>query len=156
MAGGILDVSIMSFQTIESAKSADVVGNSRIALILYNPTPNHTKLIATYIAFAICVSTSKWANVRSIENKLVIGVKIAELVVFILKMFKLLPDMYIINAFIATWLPGFVAICIAFCFLFATRAILFLDGAAVGFTLLCSAFCNCDWPIGSAHFERIM
>jgi len=110
---------------MESAKSADVVGNNRIALILYNPTPNQTKLIAMYIAFGICVSTSKPANVRSMLKMLVIGVKIAELVVLIEKMFKLDPDMYIIKAFMATCDPGFIAMAMAFCFRFATSAAVF-------------------------------
>ena len=154
--GGILDVSIMSFQRIESAKSADVVGNNRIALILYNPTPNHTKLIAMYTAFAVCVSTSKPAKIRSIPNKLVIGVKMAELTVFIEKIFKLDPDMYIINAFMATCEPGFMAMAIAFCFRFATSAAEFCDGAPEGFTLLRAAFWSCDWPTIAGHFERAM
>ena len=67
------------------------------------------------------------------------GVKIAELVVFIEKIFRLAPDMYIIKAFIATCDPGFMAIAIAFCLRLATSAAVFLDGAA-GFTLLCAAF----------------
>ena len=134
----------MSFQTIESAKSADVVGSNRIALILYNPTPNHTKLIAIYIAFAICVSTSKFAKVRSMLNKLVIGVRMAELVVFIEKIFKLEPVMYIIKAFMATCEPGFMAMAMAFCFRFATSAAVFWEGAPEGFTLLRAAFWSCD------------
>lgn len=142
--GGILDVSIISFQTIESAKSADVVGNNRIALILYNPTPNHTKLIAMYIAFAVCVSTSKFAKVRSMLKMLVIGVKIAELVVLMEKMFKLDPDMYIMKAFMAICEPGFMAMAMAFCFRFATSAALFWAGAPEGFTLLRAAFWSCD------------
>ena len=154
--GGILDVSIMSFQTIESAKSADVVGNNRIALILYNPTPNHTKLIPTYKAFAICVSTSRLANVRSMLNKLVMGVKMAELTVFMEKIFKLDPDMYIINAFMATCDPGFMAMAMAFCFRFATSAAVFWEGAPEGFTLLRAAFWSCDWPTIAGHFERAM
>jgi len=146
----------MSFQTIESAKSADVVGNNRIALILYNPTPNHTKFIAMYIAFAVWVSTSKLANVRSMLKMLVIGVKMAELTVFIEKIFKLEPDMYIIKAFMAICEPGFMAMAIAFCFRFATSAAVFCDGAPEGFRLFLAAFWSCDWPTVAGHFDRVM
>jgi hypothetical protein len=40
-------------------------------------------------------------------------------------MFNVEPDMYIMNAFIAICDPGFIAIAIAFCLRFATRAALF-------------------------------
>jgi len=146
----------MSFQTIESAKSADVVGNNRMALILYNPTANHTRLIAMYTAFAVWVSTSSLAKVRSMLNKLVIGVKIAELTVLMEKIFKFEPDMYIITAFIATCDPGFMAIAIAFCFLLATTAAVFCVGALEGFALLRAAFWSRDWPTIAGHLDIVM
>lgn len=152
----MLDVSIMSFQTIESAKSADVVGSNLIELILYNPTANHTKLIAIYIAFGNCVSTSKFANALSMLKMLVMGVKIAELMALIENMFRFEPDMYIIKAFMATCEPGFTAIAMAFCFRFATSAELFWDGAPEGFTLFSAAFSSCEWPTVAGHFERAM
>jgi len=127
-----------------------------MTLILYKPTPNHTKLIAMYKAFACWVSTSKLANVRSILNKLVIGVRMAELVVFMEKIFKFAPDMYIIKAFIATCEPGFMAIAMAFCFRLATSIAVFWDGAPDGFILLRAAFWSCDWPTIAGHLDRAM
>ena len=99
MGGGILDVSIISFQTILSAKSADVVGKSLMELILYNPIASHTRLMATKISLGTCVSVSRLPKVDSILKMLVIGVKIAMLVVEMEKRFSDLPDMYIMNAF---------------------------------------------------------
>lgn len=87
---------------------------------------------------------------------LVIGVKMAELVVLIEKIFKLVPDMYIINAFIATCDPGFMAIAIAFCFRLATSAPVFWAGAPEGFKLLRAAFWSCDWPTIAGHLDRAM
>jgi len=125
MTGGILDVSIISFHTTESAKSADVVGNNLIELSLYNPIASHTKLIPTYTAFAICVSTSRFPKVRSTVKILVSGVKMAVLTVVIENILSEEPDMYIMKAFIAICCPGFIAIAIAFCFRFATRTAVF-------------------------------
>jgi len=125
ITGGILDVSIISFHTIESAKSADVVGSNCIELILYSPIPNQIKLIAIKASFAVCVSTSKLENARSMPNIFVMGVEMAELKVLIEKIFREDPDMYIIKAFMATCDPGFVAMDMAFCFRLAKIAAVF-------------------------------
>ena len=125
ISGGMLEASIMSFQTIESAKSAEVVGSSRMELILYSPIANHTKFIPTKTIFAICVSTSKFPKVFSTAKMLVMGVRIAVLVVVMENMFNVEPDMYIIKAFMAICCPGFMASAMAFCLRFSTRAAVF-------------------------------
>ena len=113
MGGGILLVSIISFHTIESVQSADVVGNSLIELILYKPSASQARLHAAYTSLGIFVSSSKLAKAESIVNRLVKGVSMAMLVILILNMFKVLPDIYIMNAFIRICCPGLVAIDIA-------------------------------------------
>ena len=132
----MLVVSSMSFQTIESVQSADVVGSNRIELILYKPIANQTKLIPTKISFGTCVSHSKFPKMVSNLKMLVKGVKMAELVVEMEKMFRFFPDMYIIKAFIATCDPGFVAIAMALAFLFASRAAEFWGVTELGVALL--------------------
>ena len=70
--------------------------------ILYKPTANHARFRPTYTNFAVVVSTSKFANVLSRLKTLANGPKIADDVVEIEKIFNELPDMYIMNALIAT------------------------------------------------------
>ena len=95
---------------MESIKSAEVVGRSRIELILYIPIASHTRLRTIYTIFAVCVSASNFPKVFSTETMDVRGVRIAELVVEIVKMFRLLPAIYIIKAVINICCPGLVAI----------------------------------------------
>jgi hypothetical protein len=129
----------MSFQTIESVQSADVVGNNRIELILYVPITNHAKLIAMNINLGVVVSTSKLPNILFILKMLVSGVKIAILVVEMEKIFRFFPDIYNIKAFIMTCWPGLVARAIALALRFATSAALFWPEVVVGVIVLRSA-----------------
>jgi hypothetical protein len=121
----------MSFQTMESEKSADVVGNSRIEVILYIPKHNQAKLSATKINLGIVVSHSNFPKVDSNLTILVRGVKMAMLVVEMEKMLSVLPDMNNIKAFIANCCPGFIAMAMALDLRFATKAAEFCEETPV-------------------------
>ena len=70
---------------------------------------------------------------------LVKGPRIAVLVVEIENIFRFLPDMYIMKAFIATWEPGFIAMDMALALRFATSASIFRDDVTLGVALFRSA-----------------
>lgn len=154
--GGILDASIISLNTIESAKSAEVVGNSRIELILYKPRTNHTRLQATKINLGTLLSKSRLAKVFSTLNKPLIGVMMALLVTDIEKILSVFPDMYIMNAFIPICFPGFMARAMALALCLAsscaeTCELAVVEGAAV----LRSAACRFEYPIVGGHFDNV-
>ena len=69
-------------------------------LILYNPIANQTKFNAIKIIFGVDVSQSNAPKVDSNLKMLVIGVKIAEAVVLILKILRFFPDIHNMKAFI--------------------------------------------------------
>lgn len=100
MSGGILLVSIMSFHTILLVQSALVVGNKRILLILYNPSPNQARLKARKMSFGTCKSSPRGPNTADMPRMAVIGLMTAELVMLMEKILSCEPDMYIMNAFI--------------------------------------------------------
>jgi len=75
----------------------------------------------------------------------VTGVRIAVLVVEIVKMLRLLPDMYIMKAFIRICCPGLEARDMACAFRFARRAA-WLGAVTVGESRLRSAATTCEYP----------
>ena len=85
----------------------------------------------------------------------------AVLVVEILKMFKVLPDMYIIKAFIMTCCPGLVARDMAWAFFLAKMRLLaacvVLEAAAedVGEDRLRSAAATWEYPTVGVNFVNV-
>ena len=125
----MLVVSIISFHTMDPVQSALVVGSNRIDDILYNPTPNQIKFRAKKINFGICTSAFCSSMGAKVLFKLKIpvrGVMIAPAVMEILKIFKCLPDIESMKAFIMICCPGLVA-----------------NDMALEYNLACRAFCCC-------------
>lgn len=98
----MLEVSDISFHTTESIKSAAVVGNNLSEVILNSPMSNQTTFSPMKINFGVCVSVSKFPNIDSTLNILVIGVMTAVVVVLIVQIFRLFPDIHSIKAFMAS------------------------------------------------------
>mmetsp|Transcript_6868 Transcript_6868/g.10079 ORF Transcript_6868/g.10079 Transcript_6868/m.10079 type:complete len:226 (-) Transcript_6868:27-704(-) len=121
--GGILLISIISFQTILPLQSALVVGKSLILLILYKPTPNQIKLSAMKISLGVESSTfpdasSNFRNCELSPKTLLRGVRMDIPVMEMDHMLRLDPDMYIMKEFMRRDLPGVVARAMAMdCFL---------------------------------------
>jgi hypothetical protein len=111
-------ISFICFQTILPLQSALVVGNNLILLILYSPTANQTQFRRIKINFGICKSTfppgsSNFENVLFNPTIDLMGFIIDIPVTDMDHIFRLLPDMYIMNEFIIKDLPGDVARLIA-------------------------------------------
>ena len=67
---------------------------------MYNPIANQIKFNAIKILLCVDVSQSNAPKLDCSLKRLVIGVKIAEAVVLILKILRFFPDIYNMKAFI--------------------------------------------------------
>jgi hypothetical protein len=112
--GGILVLSMSSFQIILPLQSALVVGNNLILLILYNPTANQIAFKRMNTNLGICSSTfpeesSNLENWDLTPMMDFMGFMMDMEVMDMLIMLRLDPDMYIMNEFMRTDFPGDVA-----------------------------------------------
>lgn len=107
------------------------------------------------MSFAIWVSTSSnLPKVFSNRKMEVAGVRIAVLVVEIVKILRLFPDIYIMNAFIKICWPGLLARDMAWALRLAKMAFWF-GPVVVGESRFRSAATTCEYPTDAGLFASV-